>query len=171
MLKKRKEKKSVCIKHYNPFVGENQGKGGFVRRSSRWYIRVVEYIFSHEKKIRDAVYARRNDIQRCEVRGGGIGNPTETAALNNVTPIFSVQIDGNDLRWPEKWIAVIDATRDNFRYDNERMVIISDMSGCIDYRLTCAKLTISQSTYYHMRQDILQFAAMCGANLGLIQMI
>lgn len=142
-----------------------------VRRSGKWYIRVVEYIFSNEKKIRDAVFAARNDIQRCQVRGSGVGNPTESAALNNVTPLRLVQIDGDDLRWPEKWLTVIDATRENFRYDNERTVIMADMGARIDYRMTCAKLTISKSTLFEMRQDVLQYGAMCAASMGLIKMI
>ncbi len=130
-------------------------------------------MFYNEKKIRAAVYAARNDIPRQTVGGGGgeVGNPTESIALRNVSPLRYVMVDGMRVSWPEDWLKVIDSTWANFSSDSDRYTVLHDMYANVDYRITCDKLNISITTLHAFRSEIRQYAALCAANLNLIRFV
>lgn len=143
-----------------------------MRRTGKGYIKVIDSMFYNERKIREAVFAARNDIPRQLVGGGcGPGNPTENIALRNVSPLRFVTVDGVRISWPEDWLRVIDATRANFATDSDRYVILHDMYANVDYRHTCAVLSISINKLHKIRQEIRQYAALCAANLNLIRFV
>lgn len=138
------------------------------RQTGNGYFRKIDFVFYHAAEIRRAVDAARNDSGgKKAARGGGIGDPTAAAAMRNVTPLRFVEVGGARLEWPDDWLRVIDST---FAWcDRDRFIVAKDRYGGVDYRLTCAKLSISERSYYYMINDVRQFAAMCAAQLGVIK--
>lgn len=142
-----------------------------MRQTGTGYIRLVDFVLFNERKIRGAVYAIRNDIPKSAVRGGGVGNPTESAAIRNISPLRSVDIDGTPLEWPEEWLKVIDATRIFASGSREKSGVFADYYNGVDYRITCMNLGICSATHSRIRKEIRQYAALCAANLKLIRFI
>ena len=138
------------------------------RQTGNGYFRKIDFVFYHADEIRRAVDAARNDSGGSKAaRGGGIGDPTAAAAMRNVTPLRFVEVGGARLEWPDDWLRVIDST---FAWcDRDRFIVARDRYSGVDYRLTCAKLSISERSYYYMINDVRQFAAMCAAQLGVIK--
>lgn len=147
-----------------------------MRCTGKGYVRVIDFIFFHEQEIRDAVYAARHDIPKevlAQGGGGGshIGNPTESAALRNITPLKSVSIGKGaaemELDWPETWLKVIDHTYE--WCDHDRLMVARDKYSGVDYRITCAKLGISQSTHSRLLGDVRHRASLCAVQYELIK--
>ena len=138
-------------------------------RKSKGYIRKLEFVFHNEKAIREAVLDARNYHEKTEKNGRGIGDPTASQAIRNVMPLRWVKIRGEDLEWPEEWLRVIDAT---YAWcDRDRIIVARDRYSGVDYRATCAKLSISEPTYFNLLKDIRTHAAFCAANLQLIRFL
>lgn len=142
-----------------------------MRRTGQGYIRVIDFVFYNEKKIRLAVLAAREDVPYAGKSGSGVGDPTASKAIRNATPLRSVMVGGEKLEWPEDWLRVIDATRAWCELDNEKQIVLNDMYEGVDYRHTCATLNISFTTLHRFRQEIRNHAALCAANLNLIRFV
>jgi hypothetical protein len=143
-----------------------------MRKAAKQYFKTIDFILFNEKRIRDAVYAARNDIQRCEVHGSGVGNPTESAAIQNIMPLRSVKVGTSYLGWPEEWLRVVDATRLYCSNDMDMTIVLSDYYGAKEgYSRVCAKLSISANTLSRLKNEIRYQAALCAANLNLIRFI
>jgi len=138
-----------------------------MRRTGQGYIRVIDFVFYNEKQIRLAVLATREDVPYVGKNGSGVGDPTASKAIRNATPLRSVMVGGEKLGWPEDWLRVIDATYS--WCDNDRLIVAKDRYTGVDYRETCAKMSISEKTYYNFLGDIRVYASLCAAQLGLIK--
>ncbi|MBR3459146.1 MAG: hypothetical protein IKH16_13495 [Selenomonadaceae bacterium] len=137
------------------------------RKTGNGYIRKIDFVFYNEKQIREAVLDARNRPRMPEQNGSGIGDPTASTAIRNVTPLRGVTVKGELLEWPEDWLRVVDAT---YAWcDNDRLIVARDRYSGVDYRLTCAKITISGKTYYNFLDDVRVYASLCAAQLGLIK--
>lgn len=138
-----------------------------MRRTGQGYIRVIDFVFYNEKKIRLAVLAAREDVPYAGKSGSSVGDPTASKAIRNATPLRSVMVGGEKLEWPEDWLRVIDAT---YAWcDNDRLIVAKDRYTGVDYRETCAKLSIGTSQYFRLIDDARNHAALCAAQLGLIK--
>ena len=75
------------------------------------YFKKIDFIFHNERKIRRLVYENRNDCVKPEIRNGsGLSDPTANDAIKNLTPLPSITICGEVLKFPESWLEVIDKT-------------------------------------------------------------
>ena len=137
------------------------------RTRTKGYVRKIEFVFYNEKLIREAVLNARNRPRQLGRNGSGIGDPTGSQAIRNVTPLRSVTVKGELLDRPEDWLRVVDATYVWCDYD--RLIVARDRYNGVDYRLTCAKLSISGKTYYNFLDDVRVYASLCAAQLGMIK--
>ncbi len=137
------------------------------RKRTEGYVRKIEFVFYNEKLIREAVLDARNRPRQLGRNGSGIGDPTGSQAIRNVTPLRSVTVKGELLGRPEDWLRVVDATY--VWCDKDRLIVARDRYNGVDYRLTCAKLSISGKTYYNFLNDVRAYASLCAAQLGLIK--
>ena len=142
-----------------------------MRRTGSRYVKVVDFIFYNEKMIRQAIVEARNDIPQVGKNGSGVGDPTATQAIRNATPIRFVNINGTRVERPESWLKVIDSTRAWFAMDNEKRIVMHDMYENVNYKATCAVLSIAPTTLHRFRQEIRMHASLCAANLNLIKFV
>ena len=142
-----------------------------MRRTGSRYIKIIDFVFYHERQIRQAMMEAREDVPRAEKNGSGISDPTATQAIKNATPLRFVNINGTRVERPECWVQVIDSTKLWFSQDNEKRIVLHDMYENVDYRQTCAALSISPSTLHYFRQEIRTYAALCAANLNLLRFV
>lgn len=137
-------------------------------RMGKGYIRKLEFVFHNEKAIREAVLDARNCHEKTG-KIGGTGDPTASRAIRNITPLRSVRIRGENLRRPEDWLRVVDAT---YAWcDRDRLAVAKGRYAGVDYRETCAKLSISATTYFNLLKEVRIHAAFCAANLQLIRFL
>lgn len=146
-----------------------------MRYTGKGYVQVIDYIFFHESEIRKAVYEARHDIQRETLAAGGgsgshISNPTESEALRNITPLSKVTVgkgaSARELDNPELWLQVIDKTYE--WCDHDQRIAAKDKYSGVDWRVTCAKLSIVQSTLSRLISDVRHRASLCAVQYGLI---
>lgn len=138
------------------------------RRTGTEYMRKIDFVFYHEREIREAVLDARESAGKQGARNKNhIGDPTAARAIRNVTPLRSVRVRGMHLEWPEHWLQVVDAVYTWCTGD--RLVVARDRYQGIDYADTCVKLSISTKTYYNLLNDIRQRAALCAVQLGVIK--
>lgn len=137
------------------------------RQTKTWYIKKVDFVFYREKDIRDAVEEFRHGGKKQAEGGGGIGDPTAAQALRNVIPLRCANINGHMLEWPESWLQVIDATYGWCNQD--RLIVAKDRYNDVDYRVTCAKLSIAQPQYYKLLRSVRNRAVLCAVQYGLIK--
>ena len=144
------------------------------RNSANAIVRKVEYVFYNEKNIRRAVNEKRLDS------GGHTGgentghafvsDPTAVKAIRDAVEIEWVLLDnGDNIRWPERWIGVINAVYSWCGKDSIRLQVAKMRYRGCDYRDTCAELHISQSTYSAIMAEIRNYAMMCACQEQLIR--
>ena len=138
------------------------------RRTGSEHIRKIEFVFYNERAIREAVAeARAGGCAPKGRNGSGVSDPTASAAIRNVTPLKSVKVRGEQLEQPEAWLRVVDAV---YAWcDQDRLAVAKDRYSGIDYRETCANLSISDTTRRAMLQDVRHFASLCAVQMGLIK--
>ena len=132
------------------------------------YYKKIDFVFFNEKRIRDAVNDERYGVKaRTERNGSGIGDPTASEAIRNITPLVSVKLGDGVLEWPEHWLKVIDATKTGTHGD----VLIAgcDYYSCVPICLTKATLNVSQTVCYELRDAFRRFAELCAVQMGLIK--
>ena len=139
------------------------------RRTGSEYIRKIDFVFYNEKRIKEAVLDARNAPRQAGRNGSGVGDPTASEAIRNATPIRSVRIGQSELERPEDWIRVVRVTYE--WCDRDRLIVARDRYSGVDYRETCAKLCISDTTRRAMLQDVRHHASLCAAQLGLINFL
>ncbi len=140
-------------------------------RHTQGYIKKVEYIFYNEKAIRAAVCEARSLIRIPELRNGsGLADPTAAQAIRNLSPVHSVEIEGQELRRPEDWLSVVDKTYNwcarqcetyfkvaRWRYEGLHFVKI------------CATLDLVPEKFFRILEKIRHYAALQAAYLQLIR--
>lgn len=133
----------------------------------------IEGIFRREKEIKQAVWEAKND-SRGHTGGGNSGHalmsdPTASAALHQVDEVREVTLpDGYNVRWPERWLRVIDATYE--KYPASKRALRLRCSG-FTYADACEELHIGKSTYYAMLNDADSFAFAAACQLQLVRAI
>ena len=137
------------------------------RQTGSSYVKKIDYVFYSEGAIKLAVDEIRKDNSHYGKNGSGVSDPTAAEVIRNTTPILSVLIGDSKLERPEEWLRVINAT---YAWcDRDRFIVAKDRYAGIDYRQTCAKLTISTAQYFRWLYDVRHFAALCAAQMGLIK--
>ena len=137
------------------------------RQTGKGYIKKIDFVFYHEKDLRDAVNEFKLGTKSQGKNGSGIGDPTATQAMRNMMPLRYANIDGDMLEWPESWVRVIDATYG--WCNNDQYIVAKDRYSGVDYRVSCAKLSISEKRYYLILDDVRHRASLCAVQYGLIK--
>ena len=133
----------------------------------------IERMFRREKEIKQAVWEAKNDSHGRT--GGGnsghalVSDPTAAAAMHQVEEVREVTLaDGYNVRWPERWLRVINATYD--KYPASERAIRLRCSGYA-YADACEELHIGKTTYYAMLNDADSFAFAAACQLQLVRAI
>ena len=151
---------------------------------------LVEFVLRNAESIRKCVEEKRKDPwagnreQNSGYQKNRISNPTEAQALQRIEPIafihcpFGPAINGRRdaryIRLPEKWLKVEDSTRRFYTSsDNDKIVELYKrryLQGEIGelWSKTCKDLNITQAWYYVVVHDIIRFAELSAAGIGLI---
>lgn len=130
-------------------------------------MRKIEFVFYNEAKIRAAVLDARNLPRATGRNGSRMPDPTASQAVRNATPLRSVIVGSERLEWPEAWLGVVDAV---YRWcDHDRLIVARDRYSGVDYRETCAKLSISDTTRRRLLVEIRHYASLCASQEGLIR--
>lgn len=140
--------------------------------------KLIERRFFQEDKIRRAVFEARYDSGGGKTGGGGSGHafvsdPTASAAMREVSPLRAIEIElgkneTETIKWPEKWLAVIEATYRRYEGGIIEQLLKYRYAG-EPYQKTCMELHISSSTYYQMITEVQQFALACACQVGVVR--
>ncbi len=140
--------------------------------------KLIERRFFQEDKIRRAVFEARHDNGGGKTGGGGSGHafvsdPTASAAMREVSPLRAVEIEvgkneSETVKWPEKWLAVIEATYRRYS-DGVAAGILRDRYRGETQVKTCMENYISKATYYFILREIENYAMMCACQMGLVR--
>lgn len=139
-------------------------------------IRLIEAIFYRECEIRKAVKDARLDAamhygELGHRSGKGfLSDPTAVQAIKNMQEVQQVVLhDGFIVRYPERWIRVIDGTYSIFD-DMGKQVLKSRYSRKTHFN-TCYELHIGSSTFYRIIETARNFATAAACQLGLVQVM
>ena len=143
-------------------------------RTRESYMREIDFVFYHEKKIREAVLKVRVSNSPagvvCPSSSGNISDPTATQAVKNLMPLkFVVISSGEMIEYPKHWLEVIDKT---YKYCSEQKDCRAEVARRRyrheDYRKSCAELYISKTTYHRLLELVKMYAALKAVQFGLI---
>jgi len=147
-------------------------------KNREFYFRQVDFIFYHERKIRDAVIEKQlgkdNSISLFPVANThNISDPTASKALKNLTPLkFVILPDGTLIKYPEKWLAVIEKTYNWCRRQEDcRYEVAKRRYNNEDYRKTCIDLHISKTTLHSLLEKVRIYAALQAVQAGLLKIL
>lgn len=154
---------------------------------------LIEFVLRNREPIEQCVREARIDrLSRTgndKNTGGGkpnhISDPTAAEALKLVEPIQFVHVpygaylrgrrDEKFIRLPEKWLKVEKLTREFYTREGQTKHVKGIykrryMNGEYGERweITCNKLNISRTIYYAVVHDIVRFAGLYAAGMGLI---
>ncbi len=140
------------------------------QREKRPYMRKIDFVFYNERAIRAAVLDARNDTREVSPRNGsGLPDPTAYEAITNLTPIPAVEISGQLLEHPERWLTVVDKTyawcrrQSDVHYEIARRRYRGE-----DYRKTCREVAVSEPMFFNLLERIRMYAALQAAQFQLI---
>jgi hypothetical protein len=147
-------------------------------QGTRKYSKLIERRFYQHDKIRQAVFEARNDSGAGKTGGNGSGHafvsdPTANVAIRKVSPLHAVTIEiGKNevetIKWPEKWLAVIEATYRRYEGGSVESLLKRRYDG-ETHAQTCMELCISQNVYYCILREVSQFALACACQVGLVK--
>lgn len=144
---------------------------------------LIEFVFYHEKEIKQAVFERREDGCLPKTGGGGSGHcrvsdPTAQNAIRKALEVPAVIIEYGaktcgrrnsiTLRHPEKWLKVIQYTRDYFNGTASGALFKMRYSECLTREEIICKIKIRKSQYHAMIANVMRFAEGAATGLGLI---
>lgn len=145
--------------------------------------RDVDFVFSHEQAIREAVQEKRS-VKGGHTGGSGghcyISDPTAITAIRNIEEVSCVYIEygpntgtGRErkrLRYPERWLKVINWTREYYyescRVEQGRLLDMHYRQN-ISREEACEQLHIGYGKYHTMLNDVLAFAVGLATGLGI----
>ena len=139
--------------------------------NSRPWVRKVDFVFYHEREIREAVLDERSTCASAPIvrNASGVSDPTAREAIYNLSPLPVVKIDGKELRLPERWLVVIDKTyawaksQSDVHFEVARRRYRGE-----DYRVTCRELHIANTTRRNIFELTRTYAALQAAQLKVI---
>ena len=144
---------------------------------------LIEFVFYHEKDIKQAVFEKREDGCLPKTGGGGSGHcrvsdPTAQNAIRKALEVPAVIIEYGaktcgrrnsiTLRHPEKWLKVIQYTRDYFNGTASGALFKMRYSECLTREEIICKIKIRKSQYHAMIANVMRFAEGAATGLGLI---
>ena len=142
------------------------------------YFKAIDFIFYHEKQIRDAVKEARTSGSRDATislfpvaSANNFSDPTATKAIKNLIPLKFVKLpDGTIIKYPEKWLEVIEKTYSYCKKQNDcRFEVARRRYNNEDYRKTCIDLNISNTTRRRLLELMQIYAALQAVQAGLIR--
>ena len=141
------------------------------QRSSKPWIRKVDFVFYNEREIREAVLEERDTCSSAPIvrNSSGVSDPTAREAIYNLSPLPVIRINGQELRLPERWLVVIEKTyawaksQSDVHYEVAKRRYRGE-----DYRVTCRELHISNTTRRNMFETIRIYAALQAAQMNVI---
>lgn len=144
---------------------------------------LIEFVFYHEQDIKRAVFEKREDGCLPKTGGGGSGHcrvsdPTAQNAIRKALEVPAVIIEYGaktcgrrnsiTLRHPEKWLKVIQYTRDYFNGTASGALFKMRYSECLTREEIICKIKIRKSQYHAMIANVMRFAEGAATGLGLI---
>ena len=144
---------------------------------------LIEFVFYHEQDIKRAVFEKREDGCLPKTGGSGSGHcrvsdPTAQNAIRKALEVPAVIIEYGaktcgrrnsiTLRHPEKWLKVIQYTRDYFNGTASGALFKMRYSECLTREEIICKIKIRKSQYHAMIANVMRFAEGAATGLGLI---
>ena len=144
---------------------------------------LIEFVFYHEQDIKRAVFEKREDGCLPKTGGGGSGHcftndRTAQEAIRRILDVPAVVIEYGaktcgrrnsiTLRHPEKWLKVIQYTRDYFNGTASGALLKMRYSECLTREEIICKIKIRKSQYHAMIANVMRFAEGAATGLGLI---
>lgn len=144
---------------------------------------LIEFVFYHEKEIKQAVFEKREDGCLPKTGGSGSGHcftndRTAQEAIRRILDVPAVVIEYGaktcgrrnsiTLRHPEKWLKVIQYTRDYFNGTASGALFKMRYSECLTREEIICKIKIRKSQYHAMIANVMRFAEGAATGLGLI---
>lgn len=144
---------------------------------------LIEFVFYHEKEIKQAVFERREDGCLPKTGGSGSGHcftndRTAQEAIRRILDVPAVVIEYGaktcgrrnsiTLRHPEKWLKVIQYTREYFNGTASGALFKMRYSECLTREEIICKIKIRKSQYHAMIANVMRFAEGAATGLGLI---
>ena len=134
------------------------------------HLKFIEYILYNEAAIREAVEEARLHLPKYEIRNdNAIGDPTASEVIKNLMPVKLIVLDGRKIYHPEKWLEVIDKTRQYCAKHGELYTeIFKSRYGSVYYAHTCELLNINDNKFYRILEKIRHYASLQAAYHHLI---
>lgn len=144
---------------------------------------LIEFVFYHENDIKRAVFEKREDGCLPKTGGGSSGHcrvsdRTAQEAIRRVLDVPAVIIEYGaktcgrrnsiTLRHPEKWLKVVQYTREYFTGTASGALFKMRYSDCLTRQEACEKLKISVKQYHVMTSNIIKFAEGAAFTSGLL---
>lgn len=144
---------------------------------------LIEFVFYHEKDIKQAVFEKREDGCLPKTGGGGSGHcrvsdPTAQNAIRRVMEVPAVIIEYGaktcgrrnsvTLRHPEKWLKLAAEVRNYFNGTNSGLLLKMRYTDNLTRQEICKELNISTNYYNAMRCNVICFAEGYAVAIGLI---
>ena len=144
---------------------------------------LIEFVFYDEPDIKRAVFEKREDGCLPKTGGGGSGHcftndRTAQEAIRRILDVPAVVIEYGaktcgrrnsiTLRHPEKWLKVIQYTRDYFNGTASGALLKMRYSECLTREEIICKIKIRKSQYHAMIANVMRFAEGAATGLGLI---
>lgn len=131
----------------------------------------IEFCFKNEAKIKKGIVEYRLDpnIPRSIGHGSGISKPTEIQAINNVTPIKSILLDGATVPYPELWLRVVYLVKAHFNYKQGGTLYWLRYHEKYTRSETLLTMKISKTRYHQLIIEIIDYAISKALELYLIK--
>lgn len=135
---------------------------------------LIDFIFYNEKKIKESVIEELTCTTRPELKNGsGISDPTARDAIKHLDPINQITVCGRVIKFPEKWLVVIEKTYSWCKRQSETHFqavhhFYNDKKGSGYYYTVCRQLSISVKTFYNLVDRAKMYAALQAVQFRLI---
>ncbi len=132
------------------------------------YFKKIDFVFFNAGKIRELVKeAKMGASIEHNTNGSGVSDPTAAEAMHNMMPIRFITLQGNRLEWPERWLHVVDMVY--LLCDEFLLSVLRAKYNNENYKTTCRRLSIAQSTHSKMIAKIKHYQELCAVQEGLIR--
>lgn len=145
---------------------------------------LIDFVFSHEREIKNAIFEKRLDPGGAGKPAGGssrsqISDPTANKGVKQAVPVplvlveYGAKINGvresRVIKQPETWLQVIGAVKDYYhgtptseflrrRYEHREL-----------WKETCKNMNLrNKESYYAMKQNVIHCAELAAVERGLL---
>ena len=145
---------------------------------------LIEFVFYHEKEIKRAVFEKREDGCLPKTGGGGSGHcrvsdPTAQNAIRKALEVPAVIIEYGaktcgrrnsiTLRHPEKWLKVVQYTRDYFNGTASGALFKMRYAECLTRQEICEALKINKPRFFSLTGKIIKFTEGLAIGFGILK--